>query len=168
MSQRQGHRNLLMAERISGAPVRDPFSFVIAGDSGAWSDPTADAIFAQLLAQTARLRPAPLFFANLGDFAGAGTRERHERYLRLVEQLPVPDVCIVGNHDLDDSSAPETWAQIHGPTNFQFAYGHTRFIAIEAAPGEVGGTVIISGRVHQAFDPATVTRACASFGDHPD
>ena len=127
-------RNLLMAERIGGSPVRYPFSFVIAGDSGAWPDPTADAIFAQLLEQAARLRP--VFFANLGDFAGPGTRERHEHYLRLVEALPVPDVCIVGNHDLDDPGAPEAWAEIHGPANFQFAYGHTRFVAIDAAPGE--------------------------------
>jgi hypothetical protein len=77
-----GRRNLLMAERISAAPVRYPFWFVIAGDSGAWPDPTADAIFAQLLKQTARLRPAPPFFANLGDSAVPGTRERHEHYLR--------------------------------------------------------------------------------------
>ena len=33
----------LMAERISATPVRYPFSFVVAGDSGAWPDPTADA-----------------------------------------------------------------------------------------------------------------------------
>jgi hypothetical protein len=131
-----------MAERISEAPVRYPFSFVVAGDSGAWPDPTADAIFAQLLRQTARLRPAPVFFANLGDFAGPGTRERHEHYVSLVEELPAPNVCIVGNHDLDDPGAPEVWAQIHGATNFEFAYGHTRFIALDAAPGEAGATVI--------------------------
>ena len=131
-----------MAERIGGSPVHYPFSFVVAGDSGAWPDPTADAIFSQLLAQTARLRPAPLFFAHLGDFAGPGTRERHEHYLRLVEDLPMPNVCIVGNHDLDDPGAPAAWEQIHGPTNFQFAHGHTRFIAIDAAPGEVGEIVV--------------------------
>ena len=125
-----------MAERIAGSPLRYPFSFVVAGDSGAWADPTADAIYTQLLEQTARLRPAPLFFANLGDFAGPGTRERHEHYLRLVERLPMPNVCIVGNHDLDDPAAPATWAQVHGPANFEFAYGHTRFIAIDAAPRE--------------------------------
>jgi hypothetical protein len=142
MTQSQGHRNLLMAERISQSPVRYPFSFVIAGDSGAWPDPTADAIFSQLLRQTARLRPAPVFFANLGDFAGPGTRERHEHYLELVGDLPVPDVCVVGNHDLDDPGAPEAWTLIHGPTNFQFAYGNTRFVAIDAAPGEAGGTAI--------------------------
>jgi hypothetical protein len=42
-------RNLQMAEHIGAAPVAYPFSFVIAGDSGAWPDPNADAIFAQLL-----------------------------------------------------------------------------------------------------------------------
>jgi len=142
MTGTHGQRNLRMAERISGSPVRYPFSFMIAGDSGAWPDPTADAIATQLLAQTARLDPMPLFFANLGDFAGPGTRERHEHYLELVEALPIPDVCIVGNHDLDDPAAPDAWARIHGPANFQFAYGHTRFVAIDAAPGEVGDTVI--------------------------
>jgi Calcineurin-like phosphoesterase len=123
-----------MAERIAAAPVHHPFSFVIAGDSGAWPDPTADAIVTALLRQTARLEPRPVFFANLGDFAGPGTIERHEHYLRLVEPLPLPDVCVVGNHDLDHPAAREAWAQVHGPTNFEFAYGQTRFVAIDAAP----------------------------------
>ena len=83
-----------MVERIAAAPARYPFSFVVIGDTGAWPDPTADATFAQLLRQTAELRPAPVFFANLGDFAGPGTPERHKHYLELVagpvdsERLP--------------------------------------------------------------------------------
>ena len=125
-----------MAARIAATPVRYPFSFVVAGDSGAWPDPTAEAIYAQLLRQTAELEP--VFFANLGDFAGPGTRERHEEYLRRLEGLPVPDLCVIGNHDLDDPSGPEAWAEIHGPRNFDFAYGHTRFIVLDAAPGRVG------------------------------
>ena len=137
-----GQRNLVMAERISETPVQYPFSFVVAGDSGAWPDPTADAIFSQLIKQTARLRPAPLFFANLGDFAGPGTPERHAHYLRMADDLPVPNICVVGNHDLDDPGGPAAWAQAHGPMNFQFGYGHTRFIAIDAAPGEVGEIVV--------------------------
>jgi hypothetical protein len=127
-----------MAERIAAAPVRYPFSFVVAGDSGAWPDPTADAILAQLLRQAAALRPPPLFFANLGDFAGPGTPERHEHYLRLVAGLPFPDVCVVGNHDLDDRGGAEAWAQVHGPRNFRFAHGHTCFVVLDAAPGRIG------------------------------
>ena len=34
-----------MADAIEAAPLRYPFRFVVAGDSGAWADPTADAIF---------------------------------------------------------------------------------------------------------------------------
>jgi hypothetical protein len=131
-------RNARMAERIGAAAVRYPYSFVIAGDSGAWPDPTADAIFAQLVRQTAELDPPPLFFANLGDFAGPGTRERHERYLELVAPLPVPNICLVGNHDLEDPGGRDAWSAVHGPPNFQFGYGNTRFVAIDAVSGSAG------------------------------
>jgi hypothetical protein len=133
-------RNLEMARRIAATPAHHPFTFVVAGDSGAWPDPTAAAIYSRLLRQAAALEAA--FFANLGDFAGPGTRDAHERYLELVDGLPMPDVCVIGNHDLDDPTGPEAWAEVHGPTNFQFAYGNTRFVAIHAAPGEAGEIVV--------------------------
>lgn len=135
-------RNLRMAGRIEAAPVEYPIRFVVAGDSGAWPDPTADAIYSQLVRQVAALDPAPLFFANLGDFAGPGTVERHEHYLRLVEPLGVPNICVVGNHDLDDPSGPDAFARVHGPMSFTFAHGHTRFVALRAAPGRVGDIVV--------------------------
>jgi hypothetical protein len=131
-------RNLRMAERIGRSPVGYPFSFAFAGDSGAWPDPTADAVFAQLVRQVAALDPAPLFFANLGDFAGPGTPDRHARYLELVAPLAVPNVCAIGNHDLDDAQGPAAWDAVHGARAFTFAYGHTRFVVLDAAPGEVG------------------------------
>ncbi len=135
-------RNLRMAERIEAAPVAYPIRFVVAGDSGAWPDPTADAIYSQLVRQVAALDPAPLFFANLGDFAGPGTVGRHEHYLRLVEPLGAPNICVVGNHDLDDPSGPDAFARVHGPMSFTFAHGHTRFVALRAAPGRVGDIVV--------------------------
>jgi hypothetical protein len=81
----------------------------------------------------ARLDPAPVFFANLGDFAGPGTPDRHRHYLRLAEALPVPNICVVGNHDLDDAGGKDAWAGVHGPMNFDFAHGHTHFLAINDA-----------------------------------
>jgi calcineurin-like phosphoesterase family protein len=131
-------RNARMAECIGAAPVRSPFSFVIAGDSGAWPDPTADAIFVQLLRQIADLRPAPVFFAHLGDFAGPGTVARHEHYLELASRLEIPNVCLIGNHDLEDPVAAAAWRAVHGPRNFHFAYGTTRFVAIDGASGQAG------------------------------
>ena len=125
-------RNAEMAARIEAAAGAGPLTFVVAGDSGAWPDPTADAILAALLGQAAALSPA--FFANLGDFAGPGTPERHAHYLRLVEALPCPDVCVVGNHDLDDPGGRAAWTAVHGPAEFTFAAGHTRFVALDAAP----------------------------------
>ena len=127
-----------MAARIESAPTGETVRFAVAGDSGAWPDATADAIFSALLDQLAELDPAPAFFANLGDFAGPGTIERHERYLRLVDALPFPDVCVIGNHDLDDSGGAAAWAQVHGAVNFTFACGHTRFVALHAEPGVLG------------------------------
>src|SRR3954447_2335056 len=125
-----------MSSRIGATPVRYPFSFVIAGDSGAWPDPTADAIFSQLLRQAAEVDP--VFLVNLGDFAGPGTVQRHEHYLDLVSRLPVPNVCLIGNHDLEDPRGGEAWSAVHGPRNFEFAYGHTRFVAIDGASGQAG------------------------------
>jgi hypothetical protein len=36
-----GDRNAHMAARIEAAPARDPLTFVVAGDSGAWSSAAA-------------------------------------------------------------------------------------------------------------------------------
>jgi calcineurin-like phosphoesterase family protein len=131
-------RNTAMIRRIEAAEPGATVRFVVAGDSGAWPDPTADGIFSQLVAQIGALDPAPAFFAQLGDFAGPGTPERHEHYLRLVEALTVPNLCVVGNHDLDDPGGLETFTAVHGPASFTFACGHTRFVGLRAAPGVVG------------------------------
>ena len=128
-------RNVDMAERVAATPVRYPFSFAFAGDSGAWADPTADGIFGQLVRQVEALDPPPVFFANVGDFAGPGTVERHEHYLRLVDPLRIPNLCVAGNHDRDDAVGTEVWERVHGPMNYEFAYGHTHFVAIDGVGG---------------------------------
>jgi Calcineurin-like phosphoesterase len=148
-----------MVDRIERTPVDYPFRFVIAGDSGAWADPTADGIFSELVRQIAALDPAPLFFANLGDFAGPGTIERHEHYLRLVEALPIPDICVIGNHDLDDTSGWAVFERVHGPMNFAFGYGHTRFIALHAEPGDVGDMHVSRSEGPRDDDLAFLERA---------
>jgi hypothetical protein len=131
-------RNQLMVDRIGAVPVDGVVRFAFAGDSGAWWDPTADAIYSALVDQVAALDPAPAFFVNLGDFAGPGTPDRHDHYVRQMETLPIPNVCVVGNHDLDDVTGPAVFERIHGPMNFDFACGHTRFVAIHAEGGEPG------------------------------
>lgn len=131
----ESERNLVMVQRIEALPVSYPFRFVITGDSGAWADPTADGIFSALVRQVEELDPPTSFFVNLGDFAGPGTVERHTHYLGLVEPLSVPNLCVVGNHDMDDEGGPNVFARIHGPMNYDFVCGHTRFVVLHAAPG---------------------------------
>jgi hypothetical protein len=156
-----------MLAALEGEGVEAPFSFAIAGDSGAWADPTAEAIFAQLLRQVGELRPRPAFFANLGDFAGPGTRERHERYLELVDALPIPNLCVVGNHDLDDASGRATFEAVHGPVNYTFACSHTRFVAIDAAPGADGEVDIADGATAPRDDVVEFVERALADADEP-
>jgi hypothetical protein len=133
-----GQRNMEMARRVEGSDVAYPFTFVVAGDSGAYPDPTADGIFRQLVNQVGRLDPAPVFFINLGDFAGPGTVDRHEHYLRLVKGLDLPNLCALGNHDVDDEGGSQSFDRLYGPSNLHFKYGNTRFVVLRSVPGVVG------------------------------
>ena len=127
------NRNAKMIERIESTPVKYPFSFTITGDSGATTSPPNqqnDATFSQMLTQMLQLNPKPLFFANLGDFAGPGTMARHQHYLGLADKLTIPNICVAGNHEHDEDENLANYQRVHGPANFTFAYGNTRFVAI--------------------------------------
>jgi len=126
------NRNAEMAKQIEAVRPEYPFSFIIIGDTGASPNPAGDAIFTEMLNQIEKLVPKPSFIVNLGDFAGPGTMERHERYLRMVEKLSIPNICIRGNHEQDDPAGVESYSKIYGPVNFHFAYGNTSFVAINS------------------------------------
>jgi Calcineurin-like phosphoesterase len=158
-------RNLAMVQRVEATPVTDVVRFVVAGDSGAWPDPTADGIYSALLSQVVQLDPPPAFFANLGDFAGPGTLERHEHYLGLVADLPVPDLCIVGNHDLDDASGWDAFGRVHGPVNFTFASGHTRFVALHSQASDVGEIEIAHSKGPRDEELAFLERTLAAAAE---
>ena len=123
-------RNANMIRRIEATPVEYPFRFTFLADNGATPNPVGDAIFSEILRQIDHLEPKPLFCANLGDFAGPGTLDRHHHYLRLVEKLTIPNICLIGNHDQDDDVGLENFKGIHGPVNFRFTYGRTEFFAM--------------------------------------
>ena len=143
-------RNAVMTRRIESTPALYPFSFTIAGDtSGATKggfnpdpipNPMGDVIFSGILEQIEKLNPKPLFFANLGDFAAPGNIERHQHYLNMVKNLTIPNICVIGNHELDTlggqfplipkNAGWESYHRVHGPENFTFSYGNIRFIAI--------------------------------------
>lgn len=127
-------RNETMIKRIQSASLKYPFSLVIVGDTAPFPNPECDETFRALIEQMNRLRPKPLFMANLGDFAGPGTVDRHEHYLELVGDLNIPDICAIGNHDRDNPIGWETFENVHGPCNYNFAMGNTLFVALNCHP----------------------------------
>jgi hypothetical protein len=127
-------RNQQMIERIQSIPVQYPFRFTMCGDcSPVANDPLQDVIFGELLNQMEALEPKPLFFVEVGDFAGPGSDEEHQRYLHLVdEKLTIPNLTTLGNHEIQVPNGLENYKRIHGEPNYAFAYGNTAFIAIHA------------------------------------
>lgn len=127
-----GQCNLSMIARIQATPVEYPFSFCITGDTGFWPNPAGDVYFEQALKHMGTLTPKPLFFANLGDFAGPGTMEQHQHYRALLQNLSSPDICVMGNHELDDDTGEANFDEMIGPSRFSFAYGNTLLVAIRS------------------------------------
>jgi hypothetical protein len=119
-------RNFEMIQRITDTPVSYPITFALIGDTGAKPNPVGDLIFRELLAQIGDQQ----FAVTLGDFAGPGTLDRHDHYLSMARKLDIPNICVLGNHDRDDPVGVANFEQIHGPLNYQFALGNTRFVAI--------------------------------------
>lgn len=127
-------RNEAMIKRIQSASLKYPFSFLIVGDTAPFPNPEYDEIFRALLEQMNKLRPKPLFMANLGDFAGPGAMDRHVHYLELVRDLNIPNLCVLGNHDRDNPIGWEAFENVHGPCNYSFAIGNTLFVVLNCQP----------------------------------
>lgn len=68
-----------------------------------------------------------------------------------MERLPIPDACVVGNHDRDDAEGADAFTRVHAPANFTFASSHARFVGL---PADV-----------QAFDRAGTAER--RFGEAP-
>ncbi len=125
-------RNQIMINRIESASIKYPYSFIIAGVNGISPNFAADAIFTELLQQMGQLPEKPIFFANMGDFSGPGSIDRHEHYIHMVDKLTIPNICIIGGHENDDSEGLKNYRTIHGPENFYFFYGNSDFIVIDS------------------------------------
>ena len=101
------------------------------------------------------------FFANLGDFAGPGTDERHQPLPRARRRArSIPNVCLIGNHDLEDPRATEAWSRIHGPTELRV---RLRRHALRRHRRRVGAGRASSATRHRATRPAPAAKRCVSW-----
>ena len=129
------------------------------GRQRAWPDPTADAIYAQLLRQAAAPADAPCSSSTSATSPVRGRPRAMRTTCASSLGLPFPDVCLLGNHDLDDPGGRAALAAAHGPTEFTFAHGHTRFVALDAAPAETPAGTMGPGEASLAFLAGTLAAA---------
>jgi len=104
----------------------DRFSFVVLGDSA--GNTTA---FESLLREIDHDMEAS-FAIDIGDLVGDGERGQLRRFLNQVqENLAIPFLAAMGNHDFNNNNGFDNYKDIFGPTYYAFQIGQYSFIVLE-------------------------------------
>jgi hypothetical protein len=120
-------------DRIKVHPVQT-LSFAVLGDNR--DNPP---VFTALLQQLAR-DPDLAFALEVGDLVGTGTPENFATFQQQVRQnLSLPFLTAIGNHDLDKDRSPELYRRIFGPTSYAFHLKDNYFIVFnDVNPNNLG------------------------------
>lgn len=118
------------------APVRGPFSFVVAADTHLY---TAEEYFgaadlAMAAAEATALDPPPAFFTILGDITQGNKPAEFALVDRALAGLDVPYIPVPGNHDWYDGG--KAWFAHYGPDNYSFDLGGVHFVVWNMSMGE--------------------------------
>jgi len=114
-------RNIPRIERSCSG--KRTIRFAVISDTQRWYDETADAVAA------INARDDIDFVINAGDITDWGLRAEFERQRDLFEQLKVPYVVLLGNHDCL-VTGPLVYRKIFGEPDFAFTAGSVRFICL--------------------------------------
>jgi 3',5'-cyclic AMP phosphodiesterase CpdA len=111
--------------RITVADPND-YSFAVMGDNKG-----NRSVFVPLLRDIGQDKEIA-FAINDGDLVDGGTMSHYRRFLSQVqENLSIPFLTAIGNHDLNHGSA-HNYQEIFGPTYYSFHVGHGYFIVLDA------------------------------------
>jgi hypothetical protein len=120
------NRNQKELARISVADPND-FSFAVMGDNKG-----NRSVFEPLL-QDIDHDKAIAFAIDDGDLVGKGTVGLYRRFLSQVqENLTIPFLAAIGNHDLNNHGSNKNYQEIFGPTYYSFQVGKGYFIVLDA------------------------------------
>jgi 3',5'-cyclic AMP phosphodiesterase CpdA len=73
------------------------------------------------------------FALDDGDLVDGGTVGHYRRFLNQVqENLAIPFLTAIGNHDLNDDGSNKNYQAIFGPTYYSFQVGQGYFIVLDA------------------------------------
>jgi hypothetical protein len=114
---------------IARITVADPhdFSFAVMGDNKG-----NHSVFEPLLRDIAKDKEIA-FAIDDGDLVDGGAIGHYRRFLSQVrENLAIPFLAAIGNHDLDDNGSNKNYQAIFGPTYYSFQVGQGYFIVLDA------------------------------------
>jgi hypothetical protein len=112
--------------RITVADPND-YSFAVMGDNKG-----NHSVFEPLLRDIDRDKEI-VFALDDGDLVDGGTAGHYRRFLSQVqENLAIPFLVAIGNHDLDDNGSNKNYQAIFGPTYYSFQVGQGYFIVLDA------------------------------------
>lgn len=97
--------------------------FAVISDTQRWYDETRDAV------QTLNRRDDIDFVLHTGDMADFGMKAEFERQRDILNQLNVPYVVLLGNHDCL-ATGREIFVKIFGVPDYAFTAGNVRFVCL--------------------------------------
>ena len=97
--------------------------FAVISDTQRWYDETRDAV------RALNRRTDLDFVLHTGDMADFGMKAEFERQRDLLNDLRVPYVCIIGNHDCL-ATGEAVFHRIFGAFNFALTTGNVRFVCL--------------------------------------
>lgn len=121
-------------DRIPPHKPSDTVWFIALADVHAWYDELYDAT--QKINQLKKIS----FVVVCGDITDAGLIKEFEWYNRVMENLEVPYITIIGNHDYR-SNGSVVYKKMFGPTNFTFNIGNYHFIGFDDVVWENNNTM---------------------------
>ena len=113
----------------------DSIRFAVISDTQRWYDETASAI-------SDINRRKVDFVVHLGDMTDFGITREFEWMNRELEQLEVPYVCLLGNHDCL-GTGPDVYRAMYGDPNFSFNAGDTHFLCLNTNAFEYDYSIAI-------------------------
>lgn len=112
-------------ERIEAATAgRDSIRFAVISDTQRWYDETHAAV------KSINARGDVDFVVHCGDLTDFSATDEFEWMRDELEELTVPYVCLIGNHDCL-ANGIYVFKAMFGETNFSFNAGDTHFICLD-------------------------------------
>lgn len=114
-------KNISLIE--SGLEGRTEIAFAVISDTQRWYDETEDAVAA------INARDDIDFVIHTGDISDFGLKMEMEKQRDILNELDVPYVCVLGNHDCL-ATGLEAFNTIFGENNFAFTAGNVHVVGL--------------------------------------